>query len=897
LSNRLFVELVYRNVLGRDGDAAGIASWTKKLDSKAKTRGQVMVGFSESSEYQRKKTVDIAVLEAASGLLHRSPTTDELPAGGVQTLTGLIESIRTTSEYRVRLALPAPALPSAPFDVIATAGATGGFAAISWRDGSDGGMPITSYQVTPYVNGTPQTTRTVPATDATVTISGLNVGATYTFRISAVTKAGPSPLSAASGPVTMAAATMSRLSFSDVHGCGIFGGGVVQCWGTFWGENFRGELPREHYWSPFVVSGTGTATTVVSGPRRSCALSTTGAVGCWYFKADGDETMTLPFEIVSGPVAAGARHIALGSGTSFAADNDLCIVFTSGSVTCQPTPEDAATPVAGISDATKVAVGLGHKCAVTAAGKIACWGANGDGQLGDGTRTSRPNAMPVPGITGATAVTAGGHHACAIVANGAVKCWGDNTYGQLGDGTTSTDRLAPVTVVGLSGAVELSAGEHHTCARLGNGTVTCWGRNHHGQLGDGTLTLRPSPKAVPVLTGATSLTSDLETTCAVTADHLARCWGVPSPATPIVMSQVGPPTPAGTKRYTRTQNVSSFGEGGYYRAEFSCSRSTLGVVRCAGGNESGQIGNGTFADRLQPAAVSGLAASRALSVGRDHVCAVTQAASAVCWGSNDRGKLGDGSTTNRPTPVPVAGGLTNVTAIAAGFTSSCAVAEGGAVFCWGNNSSGQLGDGSTTNRTIPVQVSGLTGATAVSIGYESACALLANGAVKCWGDNTDGQLGDGTNNPSPTPVTVSISGVSAIDVGGPSACALRSDGSVWCWGSNWLGQLGDGTTTDRSIPVRVTDLGPAIAIGAGEQHTCAISTSRTVSCWGSNSSGQLGDGTSEDRLTPVAMTGVGDAVGLVVTDTTAILHGSGSVSTTGSPGDNTWNTPRVMVGY
>jgi alpha-tubulin suppressor-like RCC1 family protein len=313
--------------------------------------------------------------------------------------------------------------------------------------------------------------------------------------------------------------------------------------------------------------------------------------------------------------------------------------------------------------------------------------------------------VPVPVGGGLTFVTVAGGaaHTCALAVDGAAFCWGNNAYGQLGDGST-TNRNVPVAVAGGLRFASIDAGASQTCALTSGGTVYCWGRNDRGQLGNGTTSRSTVPVAV-----AGSLTFQLIAaggfmvghTCALT-NQQAYCWG---------------------------------------------------------DNERGQLGNGTkdINPHPLPAPVSGGLLFERLTAGLGrHSCGLTAAGAAHCWGENTYGALGNRARRDSAIPVKVAGKHTFEQLVAGGFIGhTCAATAAGAAYCWGENEKGQIGDGTTADRSVPKAVAGGLTFLTIDAGFRHTCGRASTGTVYCWGSSGAGQLGNGTNSMSTVPAKVS----------------------------------------------------------------------------------------------------------------------------------------------
>jgi alpha-tubulin suppressor-like RCC1 family protein len=271
-----------------------------------------------------------------------------------------------------------------------------------------------------------------------------------------------------------------------------------------------------------------------------------------------------------------------------------------------------------------------------------------------------------------------------------------------------------------------------------------------------------------------------------------------------------------------------------------------------------------------------------------HTVYVKEDGTVWAWGNNTNGQLGDGSTTAKNTPVQISG-LSTMKSVAAGSGHSMALKNDGTVWTWGSNSNGQLGDGSGASRSAPAQVSALLSMIAIAAGDSHSVALKNDGTVWAWGNNGNGQLGDGSAISSNIPVQVKgLSSITAIAAGAGHSVALKNDGTVWAWGNNGNGQLGDGSAISSNIPIQVSGLsgmsiGFVSAIAAGTDHTVVVKNDGTVWAWGNNANGQLGNGNIQPSSIPVQASGL---LGV-----TAVAAGSGHTVALKSDGTVwTWGT-------
>ena len=637
------------------------------------------------------------------------------------------------------------------------------------------------------------------------------------YRAKVITQLGPTYCSNSTGYDFPLLSNVSRMAMSTDSACALISDGTVKCWG-YNNVGQLGDTTTTNHFFPAPVSGISSATQITLGYEFGCALLSDQTVKCWGLNSYGQ----------------------LGNGNT--------------------TNQSAAVAVTGLSGVTQIAAGNYHACALLTGGSIKCWGYNNVSQLGDAGTTNHSTSVSVASLpTTATLITAGGSHTCALLSDTTVACWGSDSNGQIGNATTAASVTTPTVVGSVTGATDLVAGQSHTCALVGSGSVKCWGSNVTGQIGDGTTTDRSSATSVTGITNATHLASNgtvgtsvgpIGSNCALFADGTMKCWGYNAYGQLGDFTTLNRSTPVSVIGVTSGTSIAT-------SPYASCSVDSNHHAQCWGGNTYGIQGSG-FSDSGQTLIqdVPNLSGVTQLEAGFGHTCALLADQSVQCWGYNNYGQIGLAATTsNQMIPISVSG-FQNAASLKTGYTTSFAVLSNGALMGTGRNSYNQMANGNTTDQYAPLNAGGLSGVSKAAPGSNHVCVLMTDQSVKCWGDNTYGQLGAGDNSPRSTPNTVPGLSVKKISSGSSFTCGLLNDGTVKCWGQNNYGQLGIGGTSNANSPTSISGLTGVQDISCGGYSTCALMSDSTVKCWGMNNYGQVGDGSSTAQSSPVAVVGL-----------------------------------------
>ncbi len=623
--------------------------------------------------------------------------------------------------------------------------------------------------------------------------------------------------------------------------------------------------------------------------------------------------------VLGGNALAVAPMVSIGSTHGLALRSDGTVLAWGSDINGQlglgrPLISTVPVPVRGLVNVKAIAAGNDHSLAVRQDGSVWAWGSNDQfGKLGDGTTVDRSSPQQVVGLNDAVDVCAGGWHSAVLKRDGTVWTWGNNWYGQLGHGTTGTT-ASPAPVKGLKDVSAIACYANQTIALRENGTVWAWGANANGELGNGSVTDQSLPVPVFGLENVASING----TAALKKDGSVWEWGYTTWST-------NPPNlvPVRSAGVTDVRALSK-SLGGVWGGRLAAIKSdaatwwqwtpgmppanqsplpglhsiatspaftlllkTDGTVLASGLNNSGQMGNGIppsgdwdwQADFLP---VIGLENIVAIVAGDSHALAIDASGNVWAWGDDAHGQLGHGATLSNTLP-SVVPGLSNIVQISAtqGGTSF-ALDSGGNVWGWGLNYHGQVGDGTSTNRSTPVRLTSINDVQAVAVGTTwASMALKRDGTVWVWGNVSDGLLGDGTsgavsNLPTQVP---KLENMIAIAGHTSHMLAVGGDGRVWAWGKNDTGQLGLGTTTANLLPVQIPGLSGVKSVATSWGRSYAVSTDGTVKAWGWGGWGALGDGSWRDfnQLSPKLVSGLANVVEISAGTHTLARRADGSV--------------------
>lgn len=498
-----------------------------------------------------------------------------------------------------------------------------------------------------------------------------------------------------------------------------------------------------------------------------------------------------------------------------------------------------------------------YGCALLTGGILKCWGTAWASFM-QWSSVAEPYSSSIY-----TKVAGHYSHICGISDTAELKCWGANAFGQLGLGDYST-RSNPTAVDSGTSYAQVDLGSVHTCAITTAGALKCWGSGSDGRLGTGSSLTWTTPQLIDSGVNYSVISGGQDHTCGITTTGVLKCWGDNS------LAQLGNGTT--TDQYSPVVidsgvSYSSVSAGKVH----TCGITTTGVLKCWGYNGLGQLGDSAANDSGQdyaslPHVIDSGVTYSAVSAGAASTCAITTLGVLKCWGENTSGQIGNGLKTwtdqgtsaSQWTPLIVDSGTT-YSSVSVGQDFSCGVTTSGRGKCWGSNYYNQMGDLVDYLVLSPKSSGFQLSSVAMSRSAYHSCGLVTDGYLKCWGENLEGQLGTGQRSTAESvPMMVdSTVKYSQVSLGEKFGCGLTKAGAIKCWGKNDQGQLGIGTTTSSYGPTLV-DSGTVYAqVSSGKTHSCAVTTNGVLKCWGYNNNGQLGDGGTTRSLSPeVIDTGV-----------------------------------------
>ncbi|KFZ26634.1 MAG: Regulator of chromosome condensation (RCC1) repeat protein [Candidatus Izimaplasma bacterium HR2] len=726
-----------------------------------------------------------------------------------------------------------------------------------------------------------------------------------------------------------------------VHSAALSSEGRVFTWG-YNGDGALGDGTTSPTYTPiditdnFNLNEGETISNISLGHYHSSAITSDGRIFTWGYNEDGavgDGTLVdklLPLEISShfnlneGEVI---NSISLNGRISSAITSEDR-VFTWGynfygqlgdnTIIDKIVPTDI-TSYFNLNEGesiTSIELGGAHSSAISSEDRVFTWGANGSGQLGDGTVTQRNIPTEITdnfnliGDESISSIELGGGHSFALSSNDRVFAWGSNHSGQLGDGTT-VDKNLPIDITSifdldsLETITSISLGGSHSFVLSSDNIIFIWGRNFYGQVGDDSTTNRYTPielnngfYPVYILQNPLFINDEIISyslganhTLVLTNDERVLIWGQND------YGQLGDGTT--TDSANPIDITSRFNLGSeedvlevYLGGNYSILITTEGRIFTWGINAQGQLGDGTTTNSNIPIEITSNFYLNpdetfvSISAGGNHSSVITSEGRVFMWGYNTFGQLGDGTDTQRNLPVDITDnfnliGEEIIENISLGGSHSSAVTSDNRVFIWGYNGDGQLGIGVTDmdDHPIPIDITDIFNLNETEVisdiflgGYHSS-VITSEGRILIWGDNEYHQLADENSFDRNFPIDITTrlllnegEVISTISLGNIHSSAVTTDDRIFTWGGNWDGMLGDGTTTTREVPTDITsnfdlfDGETVIDSFLGYYHSSAITSNGRIFTWGRNGDGQLGDGTTVHRHTPISVNHTADDV-------------------------------------